>query len=74
VSKSYIFVNTEILTFLCNRTIFPLECQTFHIMDTVLTFGWWGKVTAHNADAETVEVNKKTKIEEQLHNLFTDMQ
>jgi len=26
---------------LCNRTIFPLECQTLHIMDTVFTFGWW---------------------------------
>jgi hypothetical protein len=41
-----------------------------------------GKVTVHNAvciiiqaaDAEIVEVNRKTKIEEQLHHLFTDMQ
>jgi hypothetical protein len=39
-------------------------------------------VTVHNAvciiiqaaDAEIIEVNRKTKMEEQLHHLFTDVQ
>jgi len=33
-----------------------------------------GKVTVHNADAETVKVSRKTKIEEQFHHLFTYLQ
>jgi len=41
-----------------------------------------GIVTVHNAcciiiqaaDAEIVEVNRKTKMEEQLHHLYTDVQ
>jgi hypothetical protein len=73
----------KILILTCNRTIFPLECgmSKLYILWTLcILLDDEGKITVHNAvciiiqaaDVEIFEVNRKTKIQEQLHHLLTD--